>query len=164
MAYLSEDDYTISISKTNLDEILTQAADTSGFSTDQVRQNAELTAQAEMRAYLYPIYAIDGEFQKSSPDTSRERLTIKMCVDIALYNIHFSVTPRDVPDSRKRAYDSAIEMLKAFRDGHLVSALPRTPVSVSGGARNFEIYSERKFISKQFDDSLLLNPDQTTTP
>lgn len=164
MAYLAADDYTISISRTNLDEILTQAAATSALTNDQVRTNAELTAMAEARAYLSPLYAVDAEYQKNSPDPSRDRLLIKLTVDISVYNIHFTVTPRDIPEIRQRAYDHAKETLKAFRDGNLVSALPRTPIISSGGARRFEIYSERKFISKQFDDPSLLNPDQTTSP
>lgn len=165
MGYLSESDYTIRTSLPILDEILTQAALASTLpggptpSTDQVRTNAELTAQAEIITYLGTLFQIVGEFNRPSADTNRDRLIIMITVSISLYNLYFTVTPRDIPELIANNYKASIDMLKAFRDGTLSCQVARVPASQTAGARRVEIYSQRKFISKQFDDSLVLNPD-----
>jgi Protein of unknown function (DUF1320) len=164
MAYLGQDDYSLSISVTNLNEILTVASGGSSLSTTQVRQNAEAMATAEINAYLSPVYNIAGELGKTSSDTSRSFLIINIMVNIALWYIHHTINPRDIPEVRQTLYDKAMSDLADFRDGKLVLSIPRLSASASGGRRRIEIYSNQKFTSKQFDDPSFLNPEQSLTP
>ena len=163
MAYLVQDDYTISIAIGDLTEILTQAAASSGLTTANVLDNAYLTAEAEAKAHLSPIYDMATELAKTG--ATRDRMLMKILVDITLYNIHFTVNPRDIPELRERAYQRALEVLRNFRDGVLVpSQIPRKDQAGIAGAGRTEIYSNRRFISKPFDDPSLLNPEQQNPP
>lgn len=154
MPYLAEDDYTISISVNHLTQVLTQAATSSGLTADQVRTNSEETAEAEISAYLSGLYEIADEFDETGTD--RNRLIIRCYVNLSLYNIFHTISPRDIPEMRQRLYTECIEMLKAYRDGDLNFGL--TVVDSDGDGTPDEqtgsivIQSAKKFISKPFTD------------
>lgn len=159
MAYLVQDDYTISITIGDLTEILTQAAAASGLTTANVLDNAYLTAEAEAKAYLSPIFDMATELAKTG--ATRDRMLMKVLVDITLYNLHFTVNPRDIPELREKAYERALEILKNFRDGVLIPpAIPKKTQDQIAGAGRTEIYSNKKFISKPYGDASLINPEE----
>jgi hypothetical protein len=160
MAYLQKDDYTISISLENLNEILEQAADQTGFSEDTIRENSELTAQAEITSYLSYKYDVATEFAKAfdvDPDT-RNKLILRCVVNCSLYNLHMTINPRDVPEKVEKAYEHCLEMMDAARRGELDPGLD--PVD---GAKEFiKFGSNVKFVSKPFLDQTIYNDDPTT--
>jgi hypothetical protein len=152
MAYLTKDDYTISISINHVDQILTQAATSSGLTVDQIRVNSEQTAESEINAYLSKYYDIAEELAKTT--TSRNKLVIRCYVNISLYNLFATISGRDIPEMRKKLYDDSIDLLKAYRDGHLDFGL--TVIDADGDGNpdvsTIEIVSHRKFISKPYAD------------
>ena len=157
MAYLAKDDYTLHISVDHLDEILTQAKQSSGLNEDAIRQEAEETAAAEITAFLKAYYDIEGELNKSSSET-RNRLIKKCMIDISLYHIFFTINPRDIPESREKLYMNCKEMLQAYRDGVIDMGLPTIDADGDGEAdiRKTDLRSKPKFISRPFTDPKLL--------
>lgn len=158
MAYLERDDYTLHISIDHLDQILTQAARSSGKTTEQLREEAEATAEAEILARLKGYYDIETELKLAhtdDPDT-RNRLVKKCMIDIALYHIHFTVNPRDIPEIRRALYDNCIEMLKEAQGGVIDIGLPIPDADGDGesdtGYSRIMFESSTKFISKPFTD------------
>ena len=160
MAYLVKDSYTISISIDHLDNILAQAAVSSGLTVDQIRTDSELTAQAEIDAYLAKYYdtvtefAIDG----ATLPATRNKMILRCYVQLSLYNIFHTVSPRDIPEMRQKLYDDCIGMLKAYRDGELDFGLDVIDADADGEAdvQRIMITSHTKFISKPFTDPNLL--------
>lgn len=152
MGYLAKADYTISIAITHLDEILEQAAATSGKAEDVIRGEAELVAQAEITQYLSNRFNIATEFAKADTDATRAPLMKKCVVDISLYNIHHTVSPRDVPEMREKNYRDTIEMLEAVRDGKL--SFPGLTAVADPLEKSF-LGSQRKFISRPYQDAML---------
>lgn len=160
MAYAQKDDYTISISLENLNEILEQAAEQTSFSEDTVRSNSELTAQAEIAAYLSYKYDVAAEFAKdfaTQPD-ERNKLILRCVINCSLYNLHMTINPRDVPDKVEKAYEHCMEMMDAARRGEIDPGLD--PVDE---AKDFVKFgSNVKFVSKPFLDQTLYNDDPAT--
>lgn len=158
MAYLKKDDYTLHISIDHLDQILAQAATTSGLTADQIREESEETAAAEIKSYLKAYYNIETELAKASTATGRNRMIKKCMIDISLYNIFFTVNPRDIPESREKLYDKCITDLKAYRDGMLDFGLDVIDVDADGEAdvQRIMLNGARKFISKPFTDPNVL--------
>ncbi len=159
MAYLQKDDYTIAISMEKLNEVLEQAAEQTSFTEDTVRENSELTAQAEIKAYLNYRYVMDTEFAKVPPvppaaDT-RYKLTVKCTVNCSIYNLHMTINPRDVPEKVEKAYEQCMEMLDAARRGELELDLP-----LQDDAKEYvKAGSNVKFVSKPFLDQTIYNDD-----
>jgi len=161
MAYLKKDDYTLRIIQDNLNQILTQAAENSGFSEDEIRLDAELTAQAEIGGYLSGRYKIEDEFAKdaTAPADIRNKTILKCALDISLFNLYVIINPRDVPEIREKNYDRCLEMLAAYRDSTLI-IYPIYPTDGGievrpedeGGDSRFIITSHTKFISRPFND------------
>lgn len=145
MAYLVKDDYTLHISIEHLDEILEQAANTSGLTEDQILENAELTAQAEVKAYLTSKYKIADEL--ATTGTSRNRMVIKWIVDLVIFHLHFTINPQDVPESVEKRYKSTIMELKASRDADINPGLSEKD---SFYTRHL-LGSNTKFYSKEFE-------------
>ena len=152
MAYLAKDDYTLSISLVNLDEITAQAADTSGLSQASVLANAESWARAFVKSYLVNKYNIAAEFGLSSPDPSRNILVMGYVIDLALCQLHKTINPRDIPELRYQACEAAVQWLKDARDGTVIVDLPLQPVTPGAGYPNTFAESQVKFISKPYSD------------
>ena len=153
MAYVKESDYTLRISIDHLTEILTQAAATSGLTTTQIRQRAEAVAEAEIRSYLISKYKIAQEFalDATTNDTSRNHLILQWYLDISLFNIHFTVNPRDIPETREKQYKMAMQGLAAARDANIVLEIDQ----VEPFYTRHKIGSNCKFISHEFTDPSL---------
>lgn len=168
MAYLSQDDYTRAISMTNLTDILAQAADQSnGITSDQIKANAENLAMAEVKARLDDLFSMTAEFTKTSTNIAandtRDQLILTCVISCAIFHLHMSVNPNDVPDVVKAGYDRSIEWITMIRDGKMKSTLTRNPIAQTGGQRRIELYSAQKFLSKPYEDPALLNPEQFQT-
>lgn len=149
MAYLEKADYTISVSHTHLDEILSAAVSGSGKAEDVVRQEAEDTAEAQIRSYTQAKYDVATEFAKTAPDATRARMIIKCMVDISLYHLHFTINPRNIPKLRADAYDNCIEHLKAIQKGTMVLV---GVDEVESPLNHTFINSQIKFVSKPHQD------------
>lgn len=150
--YLEKDDYTISISITNLDDIIAQGIESSGVTEEELLDNAELTGQAEIRSYLAPVYKIDDEFAidaSTDPDV-RNKLTLRCNVNLSLFNLHMTINPRDVPEKVEKAYERCIEMLDAARRGELDFGLPPAEANGTDPTNWRTLGSNRKFVSKPF--------------
>jgi len=159
--YITKDDYTISISIENLDDIVAQGIESSGLLEADLLSNSELTAQAEIKAYLASVYDIDTEFAKNNdddPDT-RDKLTMRCVVNLSLFNLHCTINPRDVPEKVEKAYEHCLEQLDAARRGELVLDLP--PLEDEDGDDTSTdwrtVGSNYKFTSKPFHEARLLN-------
>lgn len=155
MAYLLTDDYTLSISLSNLSEILDQASEASGKSADEVRQFAESYARAFVKSKLKSKYQIDSEFAKNSPDASRDILILGCVIDLTLCTIHKTINPRDIPELRQKACEAAVTWLNEVRDG---VSLIEVPV-ISDGSEEVRTFlgSQQKFISKPYQDASLFD-------
>jgi hypothetical protein len=160
MAYLVKDDYTISTSIDHLDQILAQAANNSGLTADQIRTNSEDTAQAEINAYLSKYYDTATEFaiDGSIAPATRNKMILRCMVNLSLYNIFHTISPRDIPEMRQKLYDDCIEMLKGYRDGALDFGLAVIDTDMDGepDVERTMLQSGKKFISKPFTDPSLL--------
>lgn len=162
MAYLAKEDYTLRIPLTHLDEILNNASDDgTAINNDLIREDAEQTAQATIQSYLAARFLILDEFAKDSTDNPdiRNKIILKCMIDISIYNIYYSLNPRDMPTSRQNAYDECMEMLQAYKDGDLVFiAPPEDPNGIAprpeedGGTQRLILNSHYKFVSKPFTD------------
>lgn len=158
MAYLAKSDYTISIAVDHLDEILEQAAETSGLTSDNVRTNAETWAKAFIKSYLTAKYNITTEFALSTPSADRNPIIMQVMVDLVLCQVHKTINPRDIPELRAQACTDAVQWLKDARDGTVIVDLP--PAPAPEGIVNFQntyLSSQPKFISKPFQDGQLFD-------
>lgn len=155
MPYIVKDDFTLSIQVKNLDAILAQAAQQSGRSTADILDTAVDTAMAEVRSYLGKVYDMGAEFAKDSTDGDRAPLIVRHIVNISLYQIHFTVSARDVPEHRGNAYVMAREDLEKMRDEEMDPGVPYLVDEVQAGTGRNTIRSHRKFISRPFTDSSL---------
>ncbi len=151
MAYLQKSDYSLRISINHLDEILEQAAADSGLTAAQLLTNSENLAYAEVRAYLISKYKIAEELGLSYTDT-RSFLVMKYVIDIALFTLHFTVNPRDIPETREKNYKASIEELKAARDANIVLELPQVDPFYT---RHLIGSNVNKFVSHEFTDPTL---------
>lgn len=158
MAYLAKSDYTISIAIDHLDEILEQAANTSGLTEDNVLSNAETWARAYIKSYLTSKYNIAAEFALDSASSSRNPIVMQILVDLTLCQLHKTVNPRDIPELRYKACEDAIQWLKDARDGTVVVDLTAqtAPTGIDNYQRTFAS-SQPKFISKPYQDGQLFD-------
>lgn len=155
MAYLEKGDYTLHISIDHLDQILTQAANTSGRTVDQIREEAEKTAESKILSILKGYFDIETELALT-PAGNRNRLIKMAMVDISLYHIHFTINPRDIPEMRRTLYNDSIQMLKDAQNGVIDILLPVPDADADGesdtGYGRIMIGYHTKFISKPFTD------------
>jgi hypothetical protein len=160
MAYLAKSDYTLSIAIDHLDEILEQAAYTSGLTADTVRANAESWAKALIKSYLVSKYNIAGEFAINAP-AERNILVMQVMIDLALCQIHKTVNPRDIPELRQKACEASMQWLKDARDGIVVVDLPaQIPPAGEVDYARTHIGSQVKFISKPYQDRSVIGEDE----
>lgn len=164
MAYILKDDYINHISLNHLDQILKQAVEGSSKKPDAIRLESELMAQSEITSFLSGKYKIEDEFTIDAtvdPD-SRNRL-IKMCVlDISIYYMFKTVNPRDVPESRMDSYMNCLDRLEKYRDEELNFGLPIVDDDNDGepDIQRISLNYNRKFISRPFSDSQIIDPDE----
>jgi hypothetical protein len=150
MAYLQKTDYTLIISLDNLDEILTQAEFSSGLTTPKILENAQLWAQAKVTQILAPKYQIATELAKDFTDTTRLYLVINWVIELAVWKLHMTVNPRDIPETRQIAYDMAIsEMQMSLKGESPIYGLSTVSTSVASAF----VSSGVKFVSNEFKDA-----------
>lgn len=80
------------------------------------RQKAEQAiadAVAEVRSYLCARYDMDIELSKTGAD--RSPMVVKVARDIALFNCYNISNPVNMPESRREAYNNAINYLKSVQ-------------------------------------------------
>jgi len=159
--YLVKDDYTIRIDIDQLDKILAKASTGSGLTAQQILTQAEDTAEAEINAYLSAYYDTATEFaiDGSTNPGDRNKNIVRCMIDISLFNVFFTVSPRDIPVTRENLYNKCIEMLKAYRDGELDFGLTVVDADSDGEAdvSRTMLESSTKFTSKPFSDPRLLS-------
>lgn len=161
MAYLAKSDYTLSIAVDHLDEILDQAAETSGLTADNVRANAEAWAKALIKSYLVTKYNIVSEFERNSPDADRNILVMQVMIDLALCQLHKTINPRDIPELREKACAASMQWLIDARDGTVVVDLPaQTPAAGEIVYNRTWVSSQPKFISKPYQDRSVIGDDE----
>ena len=154
--YIDSVDYTISISVTNLDEIVAQGIESTSLTETELLDNSELTAQAEIRAYLNSVYQMDVEFANNYDDApeARNKLIVRCCVNMSLFNLHMTINPRDVPEKVEKAYERCLEMLDAARRGELdLGLLPNDDTTDPTLVNWRTVGSNTKFTSKPFADT-----------
>lgn len=164
--YIDWDDYTISISATNLKDIVAQGIESSGVEEQELLDNSELTAQAEIRSYLAAVYKIDDEFDidySTQPDV-RNKLVIRCNVNLSLYNLHMTISPRDIPEKVEKAYERCLEMLDAARRGELDFGLPPAEANGTEPTNWRTVGSNLKFISKEFHNADLSDESASLLP
>jgi hypothetical protein len=150
MPYLQASDYTLIISQDNLDEILTQAAFTSGLSNAVILSNAQSWAQERVKQILAPKYQIATEFSKNAPDATRLWIVMNWVITLSVWKLHMTVAPRDIPETRQAEYDMAMsEMKESLRGESPVYGLP----IVSGSVSSAFVSSGAKFVSNEFKDA-----------
>jgi hypothetical protein len=154
MAYLDTADYSLRISVDHLiTDILPQAAESSGFSLDQVRTNAERRAMAYVKSYLVGRYNIDAEFANTG--SSRDFLVMSAVIDLSLCTLHKTINPRDIPEQIANACVAVEEWLEQVRDGEIILSIPPKPTGTGDviGMQNTFLGSQNKFISKPYTDA-----------
>jgi len=164
MAYIVHDDYSLRIGASNLDEILQQAILGTGFTVDQVRVNAESWAMATIKGYLVSQYNIVAEFAKNNTDPTRNPQVVVAIVDIALYTLHKTINPRDVPQHVEDAYKSTLHWLIEARDARIIVDLPPPADQSVAGSQDMHfpetfLSSQSKFISKPYQDERLFDTE-----
>lgn len=161
MAYLLKADFSRLISITLLDEILQQAIDTSGVTAEDALAAALEMAESEVSGYLRSQWAIEDELALTS---GRNANVVRVVLHIAIYYLHYTINPHDIPEMRKLAYDNAIAELKNVQNGVIDWGLEDRDDDLDGEPDNNDpfgrvsIVSQRKFISKPYTDPYLEGP------
>lgn len=168
MAYLSQDDYSLRISVDNLVEILTQAIIGTSLTTAQARANAEGFAQATVTGYLIQQYDIAHEFGLT---TGRNFQVMAAVIDIAIYTLHLTINPRDIPEHIDNQYRASLHWLVEARDAKIIVALnPPADKTLTDPFATKDMHfpstfldSQMKFVSKPYSDSRLFDTELGNT-
>ena len=160
--YIAWNDYTISISNTNLKEIVEQGVELTDLTEEELMNNAELTAIAEVKAYLGPLYDMVSEFALNFDDDPdmRNKLVIKCVVCISLYHLHMVISPRDVPEKIEKAYEHCLDMMEGARKGDIDMGLYPRPEDEGGQVSQRQLGSNVKFVSKPFTNAAIFDPQE----
>lgn len=118
MAYLTSDDYLVSIQDVNLQQIISQ--------NTAILEQVELIAISEARSYLIQKYLFDAELDKTGAD--RDPQLLNYIIDICLYHLHTRLTPRNIPEIRQTRYDNAVSWLKMCAYGDVTPKLELNPI------------------------------------
>jgi phage gp36-like protein len=84
---------------------------------NELLNDSELAAILEAKSHLSSRYLIDTDFAKTGND--RNQLLVLKTVDIALYNIHSILNPKQIPDIRIKRYDDAIAWCMQVNRGEI---------------------------------------------
>ncbi len=154
MAYLTLDDYALSVSSQELDDVLTQAADGYTLSPTEVRELNESKAESKIRNFLSAKYDLDTEFAKVG--SARNLELVGVYVDLTLCSVYRTVSPDDIPEMRDEDCKEAINNLEMWRDGEKgLEGVDEITDSVGKPEFNMPI----KFISKPYSDPLVFDTD-----
>lgn len=156
MAYVTLDDYVLSVSHEELSDVLTQAANGYTLSEDQTRAKVEGKAEAKVSNFLAKKFDLPVEFAKTG--TARNLALVGVYIDLALCALYRSVSPDDIPEMRDEDCKEAINILTMWRDGDL--SLDGVD-QVTDPVGKTEFINPIKFISKPDQDPLIF--EETTT-
>lgn len=84
---------------------------------NELLDDSELAAILEAKSHLSSRYLIDTDYAKTGND--RNQLLVLKTVDIALYNIHSILNPKQIPDIRIKRYDDAIAWFMQVNRGEI---------------------------------------------
>ena len=118
--------------------IRSEVLDTLTRSNAEVWQQAVEEACAEVAGYLSARYDIALELEKQPSDDSRKPLVVKLVRDIALFNIYNFSSPVNMPETKQRAYECAIALLRDVqKEKAAIAGLKRLNSSSEGKNRKF---------------------------
>lgn len=161
MAYVVKADFSRLISITLLDEILQQAVDTSGVTEQDALDAAVEMALSQVSGYLRDQWAIEDELALT---TGRNASVMRVVLHIAIFYLHYTINPHDIPEMRKLAYENAIKELENVQNGVINWGLTGRDDDGDGEIddpspyNRLAVSSQRKFISKPFTDPYLEGP------
>lgn len=90
-------------------------------------------AMGEVKAYLFKLYNIDAEYQRTGAD--RCQFLVKIIRDIAIYNIYCIASPSQMADTRRIKYEDWIAFLKlCAAQKAFISDLPLLDEPQTGGS------------------------------
>lgn len=140
MSFITDNDYKVVIGDTAL-KVISQVS-------EQVRDAAELQAQAEMSGYLNPKYDTDIIFAPNGnlPEAARSLIVMYVC-DIALYHMSASLPGKMGAEIRKERYERAIKWLEGVATGKIApTGLPYREAADSTGRpiSGSRYYSDKK--------------------
>lgn len=108
--FINIDDYDASIHRDILDSLLAR----DGIDTEAVMEVCENRAIATVRSLIGARYDCDKIFSERGDD--RNVLILKVCLDIAVYEIFCQHNPYKMSQIRKDRYDDAMAFLREVRD------------------------------------------------
>jgi phage gp36-like protein len=121
MFFLLQSDFDVAIKAENLDKILVNKP----INLDAV----VMAAVEEVQSYLRSKFDVADIF--NAEGDARNQQIIMYTTDIALYHLHTSIAPRQIPEMRYERYNQAIEWLKGCSKGTIVPNLPQLPTESS---------------------------------
>lgn len=92
-------------------------------SDDAMRVVAEETAVELMSGYLRGRFNLTTAFDGTTP-SSRNKALVMFCLDITLYNLHSSISGRNIPEQRIKRYEDAIKWLEDVSSSKIDPGLP----------------------------------------
>lgn len=151
MPYVELSDYSRIISKDDLVDLMEEAAD--GYASKSpanALDEAGKMAEGKMITILSGRYDTATEFAKLSTDVPDVRdITILVCyLHFAVYFLHFSINPRDIPKLRVKNFNECMKTIEKARDGEITLTLT---INTTDQGRS-SIDGTRKFVSKPFTD------------
>lgn len=107
---------------------------------DDSLELAEMAAQTQMETKLRSRYDVAANFSKTG--NQRHKELVMYMIDITLYHLHTSITPRNIPELREKRYKAAMEWLKMVAAGELNPDLVLLPDQDS---YNLRVGSNQKY-------------------
>jgi phage gp36-like protein len=105
MSFLTKDDFSSAIRSNVLDDII---------NFEDSRINVAVDDAVDLMAgYLSARYDVALIFAHTG--TGRNKTIVRICKDIALYDLHSNINPRKIPKLRYDRYADAIEWLEKVR-------------------------------------------------
>lgn len=112
--FITASDYKMKITDNRLNMIIE--------SDNSLLDDAELTAIAVVKDFLYSRYDVDTIF--GTTGAARPRQVVRWCINIALYYIYERIPDKLTPDRIKDNYDYTLSVLLDISDGKKAVDLP----------------------------------------
>ena len=126
MAFINDNDYHVVIGENALKVISQVSA--------EVRNAAELQAQAEIASYLNPKYDTDKIFNPDNVASDRHALIVMYTCDIALFHMSAALPGKMGSEVRTQRYERAIKWLEGVANGKIVpTGLPLATTTTPDG-------------------------------
>jgi phage gp36-like protein len=112
--WISTTDYKSKITDNRIQMIIDQ--------DEELLDNAEITAIAVVRDFLYSRYEVDEIFATSGTD--RPAQVVRWCTNLAMYYIYERVPDKLTPERITKNYDETMAILLEISDGKKAVDLP----------------------------------------